>query len=395
MKDFVKNIAEKEDTIFSNPDLIAENFETRRLTLDKRHTDFFEYYWANLMKLPNTLEIFKWVLGIFFKKPSHRIKVLRLKIFILLGAIVSGIFSCLYYFHTQEPISAAILTLLALIGLFVLLRGILNLFFVSIADSVGDVVKYLTPSPQNISARFEIRKNGIDFLRKLHEAEGSPGKPKYHRIVVVAHSLGSVVAFDIIHNLWVDFMYKYQPKMQIIDHAYIENMEQIINDENFSLNDFESHQEEVLKGINDLGNPWKITDFITIGSPLGHGGYLLARNQNEFKSKVDFRELPCCPPKLEKGNFTFNENFRVLKSRQITSIKVINHSSHFSFLKWHNIYFKNDFIGGKNTVFGKGIRNHEFEPVGKWWIKNVWFASHTLYWERNQRSREIIKDIIF
>ncbi|MBK6979880.1 MAG: hypothetical protein IPH28_24595 [Cytophagaceae bacterium] len=40
LKDFVENIAEKEDTIFSNPDLIAENFETRRLTLDKRHTDF-------------------------------------------------------------------------------------------------------------------------------------------------------------------------------------------------------------------------------------------------------------------------------------------------------------------------------------------------------------------
>ncbi|MCA0362495.1 MAG: hypothetical protein LCH67_00485 [Bacteroidetes bacterium] len=395
LKDFVKNIAEEEDTIFSNPDRIAENFETRRLTIDKRHTDFFEYYWANLVKLPKTIEIVKWVVGIFFKKPSKRIKVLRIKIFFLLGAIATAIYACWYCFHTHEPISAAILTALSLIGLFIVVRSVLNLFFISIADSIGDVVKYLTPSPQNISARFEIRKKGIDFLRKLHEAERSPGKPKYNRIVVVAHSLGSVVAYDIIHNLWIDYMYKYQPKSQIVDHGYIENMKQIISEEKFSPNDFVSHQREVLKGINALSNPWKITDFVTIGSPLGHGGYLLARNRKEFNSKVDFRELPCCPPILEKGEFTFNEDFEVLNSKQLASIKVINHSSHFSFLRWHNIFFENDFVGGENKVFGKGIRNHAFKPVGGWWTRNGWFASHTLYWERNQKSREIIKDIIF
>ena len=58
---------------------------------------------------------------------------------------------------------------------------------------VGDAARYLSSSPSNIKMRQEIRSEGVQLLRKLHE-QG------YGRIVVVGHSLGSVIAYDILKN---------------------------------------------------------------------------------------------------------------------------------------------------------------------------------------------------
>ena len=73
---------------------------------------------------------------------------------------------------------------------------------------VADAARYLAPEPANIEARNNIRSEGIHLLRTLH-ATG-----KYHRIVVVGHSLVSVLGYDIIRNLWVDLRKPQNPKPQ-------------------------------------------------------------------------------------------------------------------------------------------------------------------------------------
>lgn len=79
------------------------------------------------------------------------------------------------------------------------------------AQTIGDAVKYLTPSPQNIDSRYKIRQKGVNLLKKLHEKKDRDGNLIYSRIVIVGHSLGSVVGYDLITNLWHDYIYSYAP----------------------------------------------------------------------------------------------------------------------------------------------------------------------------------------
>ena len=57
---------------------------------------------------------------------------------------------------------------------------------------LGDAARYFRNSPGNVTVRREIRKEAVDTLDALH-ASG-----KYDRIIVVAHSLGTVVAYDML-----------------------------------------------------------------------------------------------------------------------------------------------------------------------------------------------------
>ena len=55
---------------------------------------------------------------------------------------------------------------------------------------VGDAARYLSPSPSNIALRQQIRAEGLRLLRHLHRSR------EYARIVIVGHSLGSVIGYD-------------------------------------------------------------------------------------------------------------------------------------------------------------------------------------------------------
>ena len=59
----------------------------------------------------------------------------------------------------------------------------------------GRVVRYTRATPDNIAARKDIRERGLALLDELH------GKD-YERIIVVGHSLGSILAYDLISYFW-------------------------------------------------------------------------------------------------------------------------------------------------------------------------------------------------
>ena len=56
---------------------------------------------------------------------------------------------------------------------------------------LGDAARYFRNSPANVAVRRTIRKEAVDTLQRLHNGQ-------YDRIVVVAHSLGTVVAYDML-----------------------------------------------------------------------------------------------------------------------------------------------------------------------------------------------------
>ena len=62
---------------------------------------------------------------------------------------------------------------------------------------MADSARMLSATPENIPARDAIRKRGMELLEALHNSER-----RYERIVFVAHSLGTVVAYKVLSQYW-------------------------------------------------------------------------------------------------------------------------------------------------------------------------------------------------
>ena len=65
-----------------------------------------------------------------------------------------------------------------------------------IVPYVGRIVRYTSAKPDNIAARQNIRHRGLVLLENLHSSS------EYERIIVVGHSLGSILAYDLISYFW-------------------------------------------------------------------------------------------------------------------------------------------------------------------------------------------------
>lgn len=57
---------------------------------------------------------------------------------------------------------------------------------------IGDAARYFRNAPSNVAVRREIRQQAVNTLEMLHSCG------KYDRIIIVAHSLGTVVAYDML-----------------------------------------------------------------------------------------------------------------------------------------------------------------------------------------------------
>ena len=68
---------------------------------------------------------------------------------------------------------------------------------------VGDVAAYISPFKDSKfdSIRTEIQQIGLKIGRAIYGFTGVPGVPDYHRVVMVGHSLGSVLAYDTLNAL--------------------------------------------------------------------------------------------------------------------------------------------------------------------------------------------------
>jgi hypothetical protein len=78
-------------------------------------------------------------------------------------------------------------------------------FFVRyfLTQYVGDVAAYISPFKDSKydAIRTQIQQIGLKVGRAIYGFTGVPGIPDYQRIVVVGHSLGSVLAYDTLNAL--------------------------------------------------------------------------------------------------------------------------------------------------------------------------------------------------
>jgi len=349
--------------IWSKPDTISGSFELRRLTTSKnRHnvqTDFFEFYWAHLMEGTMISHVLAWARCLLVRWPWKVPRPLRGAWFLLALTALGILFFAL---NTALPESSRLILLPKW------LAGMLSLFVASAAvpvikNVIGDAARYLNPAPGNIKQREEIRAKGIDLLKKLHERG-------YRRIVVVGHSLGSVIGYDILTHAWAFYNTQGDASRP---HPIMTKLEQRVADGKITAELYQQEQSRLIEEMALNAYAWRVTDFITLGSPLTHASILLADNQESLALKQESREFPTCPPILEKGKFSYPPDKKQRRP---------HHAAVFAPTRWTNLYFPSrfvlfgDLIGGPICpLFGWGVRDlpvHTNLRCG--------FASHTLYW---------------
>ncbi|MGZ9190404.1 MAG: hypothetical protein ACXW39_10145, partial [Nitrospira sp.] len=390
--------------VFSKPDRIDDTLELRRLsastkenvkesTLEKGcETDFYELYWQHLVQNTSWLSVRGWVLDLVFcRKLPPRLRSVRIWVF---GIIVVGIVAiaalgmALWLYLDGNPLwqSAAkpaifSLSLAGVLGW--LARRPLKSFVLGRAERfflgyLGDAARYLTPDPPNIKARRDIRTAGLTLLRGLHDDE----LRRYKRIILVGHSLGSVIAYDLITWLWQErhhrldleyrtgkrktvAMHHVDPKPDDNDSSPLDELsDPCLPSREDAPNEFPSSQRSLWKKLREEQHlPWRITDLVTLGSPLAHADVLLAESGEAFRDGKRQREFPTCPPEREDPRDCGLLGRTYVDGKEAHYVHILHHGAPFAVTRWTNLYFPGDIIGGPVAgVFGKGIKDVELCP---------------------------------
>jgi pimeloyl-ACP methyl ester carboxylesterase len=261
---------------------------------------------------------------------------------------------------------------------------------------MADSARMFSPDPENVPNRDRIRKRGMELLEAIHNSER-----RYDRIVVVAHSLGTAVAYNTLSQYWgnVHRLFNHaalDPEREAVETA-AHRLEVAASaaeraDKRLAANKdparaqtritaaeraAECHQQRLVRyrakvraychklmspagrlsstsvewrtadftspvqlmrrlmdkvdgrrpAPNEYLSPWRITDFITCGSPLTYASLLLADRDAEFVTSVARRGVPLSPPHIRSGDTSFAHN------------SAPHHAALFGVTCWTNLYF--------------------------------------------------------
>jgi len=268
----------------------------------------------------------------------------------------------------------------SVVGASVILLSYLVLNVMFLEPYLGDAARYFSAAPGNVGARREIRRQGVRTLENLHLCG------EYDRIVVVAHSLGTVIAYDMLRAYFSDI------SNQIPVPAGDEQFDSLDRGEG----DLPANGRYLIEQISRLvpageaqkpdgKRAWLVTDFVTLGSPLTHGPYLLLRHVKEsrpyaaFRERVEQREYPVCPPLQSDGD-------GALTFQHPRGGRFFHHGALFGLTRWANLYFPltelfwGDAIGGPvgGELFGSGVVDTR---VSLRQDGGADFFTHTKYWD--------------
>lgn len=398
---------------YSKPDRFSSLLELRLLrTLKKGKrpaTDFFEFYWAHHMRDSTVNHVKFWAFKLLFRWPSKDLGKLLGVYWLIWLSIVAAALLYLYGWHASGATSfqeykfwdhlpnwlgAGSMTVTAI-------TSISSYFLVGY---VADAARYLTPTPGNISQRNKIRQEGLALLKSLHDSG------KYNRIIVVGHSLGSVIGYDLLRILWDTYrepsVLAPQP-MPGLDK--FESQWRAIYAEEASHNSkVERFQQLQHRLWRELRHPnykmrWLITDFITLGSPLTHAKLLMSDKVMSLDERKGQNEYPECPPRTDHDKLSYRKSypFEVDGSSKLVPMQTAHHSAPFACTRWANLYFPHrwliwgDMIAGPlKDVFGSGIKDIavriSYRKVGYSAQPSIWsrlfglisgsLVSHVCYW---------------
>ena len=410
---------EKAEDIWFMPDGTAGSLELRRITTrwtkpqassTERgpRADFFEFYWADLAEGTTVEEVWDWIQILLLRWPSQVPNGL-MGIWIALWAasaiilIVSALALSPWpggWWHAVFAIAAA--------GFGYIMKRLISPY-------LGDVARYVRADPRNIAMRHDIRERGLKLLQDLHDTKS------YERIIMVAHSLGSIIAYDLVSLFWAtrrDALVVHEEddpvfqKLRAVETA-AHSLAAATDANRVDLMQAYREAQRSLRlamrsgGEDGTGRPrepteeWLISDLVTLGSPLTHAPFLLARDAKDLSDKIGdwlfptncpqfqviqteqsrkIHDRPAPPPTAAvlgppQGLFSY-----FLRPPKTWSL---HHAAPFAAVRWTNIYdthrpiLRGDIISGPLApVFGAGIRDIDLKDLRG---QSPVF-SHTLYW---------------
>ncbi len=434
-----------DNPVWGKPDRRNRSFELRRITTeqadDGRRTDFYEFYWAHLMHGTGWEHLKAWTGDLLLRKPgrvSRDVFAAWIGLWIITLLVASAmLFALLPMDDLRQclagdcddsacnagdlcwswvwPVLSAAGSLAA--GAFV--NVVLLKYF-------GDVARYVKASPLNVARRQEIREKGVELLETLmgvRDFDPRTRKPdapypkwdtEYDRIIVVGHSLGAVIGYDILKYSFARINRylnkgptgrKKQPHRHQLETLLQDAIE---NSGSLDVDEYRRLQKLSWEELKDQGSPWLVSDFVTIGSPLTQAESLLADGEDDLRSQQESRILPTCPPALEWDQKTKHRHFSYRPtgsgSTSGESFRYPHHAAHFAFTRWTNIYSASKNILWGDIISGpaaahfdlstpvarlQGIRDisvlpeRDFEGKAK---GEVPFFTHTKYWNMDIRT---------
>ena len=257
------------------------------------------------------------------------------------------------------------------------------------------------------SLRHPARRHS-ELLKKLHvdrDERGDDVMYRYGRIVLVGHSLGSVIAYDILRHYWGEVNGRIDVSNIDVNEVEAFNCATSGSPPDdakpySNANRFRQAQCQLWKNISDrvpagerlrrddlwrrrasdeiaamtpAGDQpppdwqparWLVSDLVTLGSPLAHAPALLARGTEDLTLKIELRELPICPPdrsrNLRPGHFVVDLS---AESERLDAYEILHHGACFALTRWTNFWYPNDPVGGPlRAHFGCGIDNMKNLP---------------------------------
>jgi len=391
--------------VWLTPDDATGSYEQRRFTtpydVKDRRTDFFELYWADITQ-GNTLQrMWALVRSLIFRRrrdiPDDALKLHRALIAATIIVALALLLASSGWWFGFLPLWLALMVGLFAVAVMGAVRGFVLPYF-------GDVAAYVKAEAATVEKRAEVRKRGLALLRRLND------DPRYDRIVIVAHSLGSIIAYDLIQILWaqcrpdqIEVKRDRDIKAAIDAVAAYAILPDHLRDHRKSgsplssgpgYEEFRKRQWVLFSALKTPrhGRVWKFSDFVTLGSPLSHAEFLTTTNAEEWALRVAERSISLCPPlseKPEKPEPGKAPKPRILyRSGRNKETKQVQHAVHhaaaFAATRWTNIYDKGNgwltgdpFSGPLDENFGPGVENIRVKLVGS--LGRVF--THTLYWD--------------
>ncbi|HEV3473293.1 MAG TPA: hypothetical protein VG408_08850, partial [Actinomycetota bacterium] len=305
-------------------------------------------------------------------------------------SVVAGPLSDLSW--SKQSVADAITTwaggsLLVVVLAFLVTRFLPKVVPSLVTPSFVDVVRYLDTSPRSYEVRHEIRKGMVDLLTRLHDG-------RYDRIVVVAHSLGAYIAYDGITTLWAQTNTR-KIANNVEPPDGLEDVEDQASKLAEGLSDpaaYQQAQRALWTGLREQGNPWLITDFVSVGTPMYFADRLFTKNRADFDERVRRLDLPTCPPQREKSDQPPNNVhgkdvwFSYVSGTGEFRDRSLHHAAPFAVVRWTNMWFPTrlgffgDWFGGSlSPLFGPGVR--DIQILGNKLARLAPGFAHALYFD--------------
>jgi len=419
--------------VWSKPDVRTGSLELRRITTRRTidtptfpngvRSDFYELYWADLSGGSTWNQVKDWVMGLLVRNPFTRVPPDVRLAWLVLWAITLTVILLTVAASLKDPTMilgvnvweypplSCLRTwkgwqLTAIIAVL----GIISTSF--IVPYFGRVVRYTRAKPDNVAARKNIRERGLALLSELHKEE-------YERIIVVGHSLGSILAYDLLSYFWARRQDARTVAEGTGEFEALRRIETALADPTWpgepAVAAYRAAQTELAKllrrrprAATGPDTRWLITDFITVGSPLTHAEFLMAKSDEDIAKRQRDREFPISPPLRERldddnlararlAGFPVDANNPKLLAYPPSRKNEwrLHHAAPFAAVRWTNIHdpallvvFGDLISGPVAPLFGPAVVDVNLKEQRRLKKRGgqSWSFTHTKYWSLPEQS---------